>query len=146
MTFRTRFNKKNKRICVPCVPSCVPLKTKGTHAQTKPCKHFTTFVYHVYHCARARIRESYFLKYIFNYFLNNFHCSKKSPRVRDIVLMVHMVHISLKSLPVKVLACVPFFEKVHKKPLMVHKQHLNVFKHLFFNNKKCVPLFLHEGR
>lgn len=103
--FRTRYNK-NKRICVPCVPSCVSLSTNGTQTQALPHKLLTIFVYHVYHCARTRIRENFSYLYIF-IISKVFKHFEKVSRVINIILMVHIVHIYLKALCSKVFTCVP---------------------------------------
>lgn len=119
MMFRVRYNHKNTRKCVPCVPSCLPLLTNGTHPQALLHKTFIPNVYHVYHFSRARTRGNFSHLYIFNQ-SNHKNNGEKFPRVRDIVLMVHMVNIYLKALLHKALLCVPFFSMVHKIGVMVH--------------------------
>lgn len=119
MMFRIRYNHKNKRKCVPCVPSCVPLSNNGTHTQPLPHKALAHHVYHVYHCARARIRENFSHPLYFIH-LHSTQPDEKLPRVRDIVLMVHMVHISLKALCSKAFQCVPFMANGTQKSTMVH--------------------------
>ena len=120
MTFHTQFNNKNRVKCVPCVPSCLPLSTNGTHPQALPHKTFIPNVYHVYHCARARVREKFFNNISYLLYLTLNTSFKKIPRVRNIILMVHMVHISLKALVYKRLLCVPFFANGTQKTSMVN--------------------------
>ena len=120
MMYHTHFHNKNRVVCVPCVPSCLPLFSNGTHLQALLHKTFSTNVYHVYHCAHARIREHLFIC-ISNLFNSSLNTSlKKLPRVRNIILMVHMVHISLKALLYKRLLCVPFFCNSTQKTSMVN--------------------------
>lgn len=110
--FQKNYKKQLK--CVPCVPSCLPLTGNGTHAETLPHMTFIAFVYHVYHCARARIR-AYFHERLFITASCRPQDSKKYSRVRISVYMVHMVHILSKALPVKGLLCLPFFVIINKK-------------------------------
>lgn len=115
--FQKTYKKQLK--CVPCVPSWLPLLSNGTHAQTAPHKTLSINVYHVYHCARARIR-AYFPTSTFNTSLINTTHLKKYSRVRVFVYMVHMVNILLKALPVKGLLCLPFFMNIHKNALTLN--------------------------
>lgn len=135
MMFRAHYNHKNKRKCVPCVPSCLPLLTNGTHAQPLPHKTFTTNVYHVYHFSRARTRGNFSQPYIFIKSKHTNH-GKKFSRVRDVVIMVHMVNIYLKALLHKALLCVPFFKMVHKNCLMVHM----AFQVIVFKNENMCTI------
>lgn len=105
--------------CVPCVPSCLPFMTNGTHLQALPHNTLLSNVYHVYHCARTRTRENFAASnYDLNFYFKN--DSKKFSCVRDIILMVHMVHIFLKALIYKVCVCVPFLCNGTQKTLMVN--------------------------
>jgi len=118
--FLGRYNDKNQRKCVPCVPSCVPLQHNGTHAEPLPQNLFSqmctmcTF-------ARVRVRESvFFTGTIFIQLLNEKMHDEKVPRVREFILMVHMVNISLKALLCKPLLCVPFSANGTQKTAMVN--------------------------
>lgn len=84
---RIQNTNKNKRYCVPCVPSCVPLNNNGTQTQALSNIAFNTFVYHVYDflaCAHVRIfsflLSSLVLCLFFNFFsaLKKFSCARKS--------------------------------------------------------------------
>lgn len=119
MMFRIRYNHKNKRECLPCLPSCLPLMGNGKHTQPLPHKALAPHVYHVYHCARARIREN-FSHPLYFVQLQSTQPDEKLPRVRNIVLMVNMVNITMKALCSKAFQCVPFFSKVNKKGVMVN--------------------------
>jgi hypothetical protein len=137
MTFRTHYNHKIKVRCVRCVPSCLPLLINGKHPQALPHKLFVLYVYHVYHCARTRTCGVF---YTFN-----FSCSfeilttfKKTSRVRNIILMVNMVHILIKVLCEKGLLCVSFFFN-HKQKLIIVNIAFQVI--VFKLNKMCTIVF-----
>ena len=131
MMLHTHFNNNYRVKCVPCVPSCLPFSTNGTHLQALPNNTFLPNVYHVYHCARTRTRENftsshYYINLYLKYDLKKFSC------VRDIILMVHMVHISLKALIYKACVCVPFLcNGTQKTPTVNIAFQVFVFKVLF---------------
>lgn len=64
MMLHGHFNNKNNGLCVPCVPSCLPLSTNGKHLQALSYIAINTFVYHVYHYARACARVKLAFQYI----------------------------------------------------------------------------------
>ncbi len=119
MMLHTHSHNNYRVKCVPCVPSCLPFMTNGTHLQALPHNTLLSNVYHVYHCARTRTRENFAASnYDLNFYFKN--DLKKFSCVRDIVLMVHKVHISLKALIYKACVCVPFLYNGTQKTPMVN--------------------------
>jgi len=138
MMFLGRYNDKNQRKCVPCVPSCLPLQCNGTHTEPLLTNLFSQMCT-MCTIARARVRESvFFTSTIFIQLRNEKIHDEKTPRVREFILMVNMVNISMKALCCKALLCVPFSANGTQKTTMVNI----AFQDVDFNNENmCTIVF-----